>query len=228
MAQQYRTEPGSLRGDGLLLSPPKLHFDLSQLGAHPLRDRPPFHPKRPRFPLPTHVGEAEEVEALGFPQPPLLTSFSRKAPKLNQAGLVWVQFQPEVGNPLPQGLQELLGVLALFETRDHVVNVSSQAHISLTVPLTPLVRPQIEHIMEVDVGRERRETGPLRTAYLTENVLAVLQHTGLQPFLDESHNAPIRYAVLNELHQPSVSHGIEGFGNFIPLSTTHSMPPWKS
>jgi hypothetical protein len=33
----------------------------------------------------------------------------------------------------------------------------------------------------------------LRAAHLTDHVFAVLQHTGLQPFLDESHNAPVRY-----------------------------------
>jgi hypothetical protein len=31
-------------------------------------------------------------------------------------------------------------------------------------------------------------------------VLAVLQHTGFQPFLDESHDAPVRDPVLNKGH----------------------------
>jgi hypothetical protein len=40
-------------------------------------------------------------------------------------------------------------------------------------------------------------------------VFAVLQHTRFQPFLDESHDAPVRYPVLNKRHQPFVNHGIE-------------------
>src|SRR5215510_3613358 len=63
--------------------------------------------------------------------------------------------------------------------------------------------------MEIDIRRQGRDTGSLRAAHLTDHVLAVLPHTGLQPFLDESHDAPVRYPVLNEPHQPSVPHGVE-------------------
>ena len=34
--------------------------------------------------------------------------------------------------------------------------------------------------------------------------LPVLQHAGVQPFLDEPHDAPVRNPVLDELHQPFV------------------------
>src|SRR4029453_3620874 len=63
--------------------------------------------------------------------------------------------------------------------------------------------------MEIDIRRQGRDTGSLRATHLTDHVLAVLQHTGLQPFLDESYDAPGRYPVLNEPHQPSRTHGVE-------------------
>ncbi|MCA1765657.1 MAG: hypothetical protein LC633_05340 [Desulfobulbaceae bacterium] len=34
------------------------------------------------------------------------------------------------------------------------------------------------------------------------------QHSGPQPFLDEMHDAPVRYTVLDELHQPFVVEGV--------------------
>src|SRR5688500_19563650 len=98
--------------------------------------------------------------------------------------------------------------MALLEAHPNVVDKSDEANITLAVSLTPLVSPQVKHIMQVDVGRERRKTGPLRTAHLARHVLAVLQHTGFQPFLDESHHAPVRDPMHNKPHQPVVNHGV--------------------
>ena len=36
----------------------------------------------------------------------------------------------------------------------------------------------------------------------TRMSLPILQHAGVQPFLDEPHDAPVRDPVLDELHQP--------------------------
>ena len=209
MAQQHRAQPRALHGDGLVPSPSQLDFDLGHFDTKSLRHSPPLHPELASSRLPAHVRKAEKIEALRFAQTPLLTSFSREASELNQVRLVRVQVQTEGSQPRLQLLKELLGILTLFEPDDDVVNVADQAHVALAVPLTPLVSPKVKHIMKVDIGRQGRKTRTLRTAYLALHVLAVLDHTGFQPFLDESHDAPIRNPVLNELHQPSVLHGVE-------------------
>src|SRR5262245_46459643 len=117
--------------------------------------------------------EAQKVEALGLAQPPLLPPLSCEAAELDQARLVWVHFQSEVGKALPQCLQELLSFLTLFEPHDDVIDIPDEANIAQALPLTPSVRPQIKHIMEVDVSRQRRDAGPLWTSHLTGNVFAV-------------------------------------------------------
>ena len=79
----------------------------------------------------------------------------------------------------------------------------------MRVTLTPLVSPEVKHIKQVDVRRQRGNACSLGTAHLTSTVFAVLQHTRLQPFLDESYDAPVCYPVLNKPHEPSVDHGVE-------------------
>src|SRR5262249_9155430 len=49
----------------------------------------------------------------------------------------------------------------------------------------------------------------LRRALLTRPPFPILQHAGLHPFLDETHDAPVRYPVLDEPHQPFAGDGVE-------------------
>ena len=101
MAQQHRSEPGALYRDGEMHSPPKLGFDLSQLGAKALRDGSPLNLKRPFRDFPLHVRETQKVEAFRFTQAALASSLLCEAAELDQAGFLWVQFQAELGKPLP-------------------------------------------------------------------------------------------------------------------------------
>jgi hypothetical protein len=141
VAQQHRAQPSALLGDGLVTAPLQLGFDLGQLGPEPLRDCPPFDPKRAFPRLPTQVRKAQEMKGFRFPQSLLLTSPPGEATPLNQARLDWMQLPAKVSNTLGQGLQEPLGVLTLFEPYDDVVNIPGQANIPLTISLTPLVSP---------------------------------------------------------------------------------------
>src|SRR4029077_2418977 len=69
--------------------------------------------------------------------------------------------------------------------------------------------PQIKYVMKIDVRQKRRSTATLRRPFFHSYSLPILQHAGPQPFLDESHDAPVRNPVLNELHKPFVRKSIE-------------------
>jgi len=58
-----------------------------------------------------------------------------------------MQFQAERCKPLSQRSQEMLGLLAMLERYDYVINVPDDAHVASTVLLTPPMRPQIKHIV---------------------------------------------------------------------------------
>jgi hypothetical protein len=51
-------------------------------------------------------------------------------------------------------------------------------------------------------------------------VLPILQHAGVQPFLDESHNTPVRNPVLDESHKPIVGKSIERTYDTLPVIST--------
>ena len=55
-----------------------------------------------------------------------------------------------------------------------------------------------------DVRQKRRGTSALGRPFLHTYSFPILQHAGIQPFLDEPHNASVRNSMLDELHQPFV------------------------
>src|ERR1039458_8153572 len=63
--------------------------------------------------------------------------------------------------------------------------------------------------MKIDVRQKRRGTSALGRPFFRPHALPIPQHAGLQPFLDESHDAPICDPVLDKLHKPFVGKPIE-------------------
>src|SRR5882672_8282991 len=60
-----------------------------------------------------------------------------------------------------------------------------------------------------DVRQKRRGTSALGRPFLHTYSFPILQHAGIQPFLDEPHDAPICDPVLDKLHKPFVGKPIE-------------------
>src|SRR6266700_3193965 len=58
-----------------------------------------------------------------------------------------------------------------------------------------------------------RGTAALGRPFLHPYPFPILQHAGVEPFLDQSHDAPICYPVLEEFHQPFVGKPIEKVAN---------------
>ena len=105
--------------------------------------------------------------------------------------------------------EKLLGVVSMLEPHDEVVGKPHDDHVAVRLPLPPSVGPEVEDVVQVDIGQERADTAALDRADLTDDALPLLQHAGVQPFLDEPHDAPVRHTVLDEPHQPSVLQGVE-------------------
>jgi hypothetical protein len=67
--------------------------------------------------------------------------------------------------------------------------------------------------MKIDVGQKRRGTSTLGRPFLRPYSLPILQHAGIEPLLDQSHDALIRNPVLDELHKPFVGKPTEKVAN---------------
>ena len=82
-------------------------------------------------------------------------------------------------------------------------------HVALGLRLPPPSDPEVEDVMQVQVGQQRRDASALWRPRLCPPSRPVLQHAGVEPFLDQPHDALVRHPVLDELHQPPVVDGIE-------------------
>jgi hypothetical protein len=80
----------------------KLSADLLELTLPFLPHRLPKNRKLPLSRSSAYVCESEKVKGLRLSLPPSVTTLDRKAPKLNEASLFWVQFQTKPHKPLLQ------------------------------------------------------------------------------------------------------------------------------
>ena len=83
-------------------------------------------------------------------------------PELDQPGFVRVQFQSELREPAAKLVPEPLSVLSVLEPDDEIVSETHDDHITARVPLPPPVGPQVQDVVQVHVGEQRRNRCPLR------------------------------------------------------------------
>ena len=94
-----------------------------QSPAHAFRNRLPSQPEAALPCTATVVCHAEEVECLRSTLPASAAVRCREPAELQQAGLVGVQVQPELAEPLLQVPQEPFRVSAILEPRDIIIGI---------------------------------------------------------------------------------------------------------
>ncbi len=100
----------------LMQTYPQGGLHLFQLGEQPLPLGLAQHEELAALPgAPANMREPQEVERLRLALTPSLPVVGSKPPELNQAGLVRVEFQSELLQPLPPFLEEPLCVRAILE-----------------------------------------------------------------------------------------------------------------
>jgi hypothetical protein len=172
--------------------------------------------------------EAEEVKGLGLPLTTPLSVFSRKWAELQEAGLVGMQLQSELSQSFGEFLPALLGIRLMLESEHDIVGEADDNHVAVGSLLAPHPDPQVEHVVEINVGEQRRCATALRRPFFHPHSLPILQHARVQPFLDEPHHAPVRNPVLEELNQPSVADGRKGSRDTLPIiGTSQSESRWS-
>src|SRR5712692_5361587 len=133
-------------------APSKLGLDLLELRLQPSTFGLANH-RKPAFPrFSTDVGKSEKVEGFRFAQalPPSVRG--RKPTELQQTRLLRVQFQAEFQESLLQLCQEIFSIRSVLKSHNDVIGEAHDDNIAVRRPLTPLLHPEIEHIMQIDVG----------------------------------------------------------------------------
>ena len=77
------------------------------------------------------------------------------AAKLNQAGLVRMQRQRELLQPFAHRFPEAPGVRLVLEADDDIVGIPHDDHVARGLVPSPALGPEIEHVMEIDIGEQR-------------------------------------------------------------------------
>src|SRR6185295_13420756 len=144
----------------------------------------------------TDMCEAKKVECLRLPLSPPFSSFNRVAAELNHARLLGMQFQFELGEPLCQFLMKSYGVRLVLKAHYEVIGPAHHYHVAFGLCLPPVLHPEVEHVVQVDVSQQWRGTAALWRSFFTARPLSFFQHARFQPFTDESHYALVCYAML--------------------------------
>src|SRR5260370_31611574 len=88
------------------------------------------------------MGEAEEVERLRLAKPCPLPLLRRPAAELDQTGLVRMQGQRKLRQPIPQFRLEPLGIGLVLKAGNDVVGIAHQDDVSLGMVASPPLGPQ--------------------------------------------------------------------------------------
>jgi len=83
-----------------------------------------------------------------------------KIAKLDQPRLLGMQSQIELGESFLQILVKPLGVRPVLKSNDEVICKSDDNHVASRFCLSPLVHPEIEHVVQKDICHQWRATPP--------------------------------------------------------------------
>ena len=84
----------------------------------------------------------------------------------------------------------------------------------------PLVNPEIENVVQVNIGKNRRNHRALRSSLLCLDPPPLLHHARFEPFLDQADDSPVSDPMLDELDHPGMIESIEGHRHTLPTLGT--------
>src|SRR6516164_2243196 len=134
-----------------------------------------------------------------------------------------MQFQTELCQALTECREETLSFRPAFETYHKIVGIADDNHLAHSHFLAPGFYPQIENVVQVHVGEQRRNYCPLWRSYLRFRPLPVFGYARLEPFLYQTEYPAIGHAVLYELYGPFVRQIVEKSANVRIEHPVHSL-----
>ena len=104
----------------------------------------------------TAVREPQKIERLRLWSPCCRTVLPGKASKADELRLVLVERQSKAIQPRVQLTQERFRIVLSLKAQYRVIRVPHDDDIARGLPLAPLVDPEIQTIVEIDVRQQRR------------------------------------------------------------------------
>jgi len=127
------------------------------------------------------VGEAEEVERLGFLAALTLRVSLRKSAKGYPPSFRRFELQMKLAEPTAQDGIKALGIPLVLKTHHEVIQIPDPVGFAFQVGLHGLLKPQIEDIMQGEVATQDTNRPALRRALPTRLYLASIQDPDGEP-----------------------------------------------
>jgi hypothetical protein len=143
----HACKPPALHGNWLVPTKLELFLDLSQLRPYPLRYRDTPQPETPIPRLSAYVRETKKIERLGPTKPTRRPPSGSMPPEFDQPRLIRVQLQIELREPLPKVDKKPLRISLMLETHNEIITETHNDHITMRIPTSPPVSPQVEDIV---------------------------------------------------------------------------------
>ena len=134
---------------------PELRLDLLEFRPQAITPGLPMKLEATPSRFPADVGETQEVEGFRLSEPARLSSDRREAAELKNAGLLRMECQCEGFEPLPHHVEKATCVALGLEADDQIIGIAHDDHVALGFLPSPAIRPQVEHVVQVDVRQER-------------------------------------------------------------------------
>ena len=221
VSTHHRLQPFTLFGNGFVHPSLKLGFHLIQLRLQSLAYRLPQHRVPSIAPLLyADMRKAKEIERLWLPFSTPLPAVDRIRTEFQKSRFLRMQLQMELPHSLGEFHTKLIGIRLFLKAQHDIISESHHDHVAVRTLLTPHPDPQVEHVMKIDVCQKRRSTPALGRPFFHSYPFPILQHAGVEPFLDQSHDAPVCNPMLHELDKPFVGKPIEGTYDTLPIIRT--------
>lgn len=176
-------------------------LDLAQLCPHLLHAS---NTEPALLVLTASVRESQEVKGFPVPQGPApFAARRRTAPdsitRLLQGAAPLRTWRVVRGGPPGNVLH-----CPILESEDIVICVAHDDHFAARVAPPPPLGPQVQHVVQIHVGEQRRYRRPLRCTFVALRPDPVLDYSRSQLLLDESQDSLVRHTMLEKLFQPPV------------------------
>ena len=166
--------------------PPEGVLDLRELGPHPFLTGIASELELPVPAGTTDVREAQKGKGLWAPLAPAGPTPGGRPPKLDEAGFLRMEAEGKRGETCLEGREKLLGVMPVLEAHDGVIGVAGDDHGALGVAAAPLMGPEVQYVMQIDIGKQWGDHCALHHPCIRFDDDMIFQDPGLEPFPDET------------------------------------------
>src|SRR5262245_32628396 len=139
--------------------------------------------------------EPQEIKRTARVLPGPLIALSDK-PKVHDPGLRGVERKAKLHQPLLQCPVNPLAVLPVLKHADRIVGKANEAASALESRGDSVLKPDVQHVVEKDIGQHRRSYSPLLRSFFRMRQRPLLKNPRLEPLIDQSSDDSILHPLV--------------------------------